>query len=144
MIWNLSCSWTEASKYLVLVRHDLDLCIPIFSIPVSVVVAFFVCWAPFHAQRLLAIYAQGTKSKTLILIYDSLNHISGILYFLSTCTNPILYNIMSNKFRQAFKVRTKNLVYDTLLRLRKTGSITKRLLHTLLHANQVPDEDVRN
>jgi len=71
---------------------------------VSVVVAFFVCWAPFHCQRLLAIYAQGTKSRTLVAIYDIITHASGILYFLSTCINPVLYNIMSNKFRQAFKV----------------------------------------
>lgn len=78
--------------------------IPNFDPLVSVVVAFFVCWAPFHCQRLLAIYAQGTKSRTLVAIYDMITHASGILYYLSTCINPVLYNIMSNKFRQAFKV----------------------------------------
>ncbi|KAJ6640305.1 Pyrokinin-1 receptor, partial [Pseudolycoriella hygida] len=50
---------------------------------VAVVVAFFLCWAPFHAQRLVAMY--------------------GIMYYVSTCINPLLYNIMSNKFRDAFK-----------------------------------------
>lgn len=38
-------------------------------------------------------------------IYVILNQCSGILYFLSTCINPLLYNIMSHKFRDAFKVR---------------------------------------
>ncbi|CAD7084513.1 unnamed protein product [Hermetia illucens] len=36
-------------------------------------------------------------------IYDVLTHISGVLYFVSTCINPFLYNIMSYKFREAFK-----------------------------------------
>nr|BAO01085.1 neuropeptide GPCR A35 [Nilaparvata lugens] len=72
---------------------------------IVVVVAFFICWAPFHAQRLLALYAssQGTNSETVIAIYNILTHTSGILYYLSTTINPLLYNIMSHKFRDAFK-----------------------------------------
>lgn len=68
---------------------------------VAVVVAFFLCWAPFHAQRLVAIYGSGNDHLT---IYVIMTYISGILYYLSTCINPLLYNIMSNKFREAFKV----------------------------------------
>lgn len=37
-------------------------------------------------------------------IYVILTYISGVMYFLSTCINPLLYNIMSNKFRAASKV----------------------------------------
>jgi hypothetical protein len=29
---------------------------PIFPSTVAIVLAFFVCWAPFHAQRLLFVY----------------------------------------------------------------------------------------
>lgn len=36
--------------------------------------------------------------------YVILNQCSGILYFLSTCINPLLYNLMSHKFRENFKV----------------------------------------
>lgn len=72
------------------------------SIPtVAVVVAFFLCWAPFHAQRLVAIYGSGNDH---LDIYVVMTYISGILYYLSTCINPLLYNLMSNKFREAFKV----------------------------------------
>ncbi|XP_048480295.1 pyrokinin-1 receptor isoform X1 [Plutella xylostella] len=72
---------------------------------VAVALSFFVCWAPFHVQRLLAIYGKNLDhpSDTFVLVYVVLNYISGILYFLSTAINPILYNIMSNKFREAFK-----------------------------------------
>ena len=69
--------------------------------------AFFICWAPFHTQRLISIYsspddsqqsAAASKVLQAILFYSS-----GILYYVSSVINPILYNIMSLKFRRAFK-----------------------------------------
>ncbi|XP_026666577.1 pyrokinin-1 receptor-like [Ceratina calcarata] len=75
---------------------------------VAVVIAFFICWAPFHVQRLIAIYGTNTEdhltsnSKWIEFIYLLMTYISGILYYISTTINPILYNIMSNKFRVAF------------------------------------------
>ncbi|XP_046865321.1 thyrotropin-releasing hormone receptor [Drosophila willistoni] len=73
---------------------------------VAVAVAFFICWAPFHAQRLMAVYGStsGIESKWFNDVFNILNYTSGVLYFLSTCINPLLYNIMSHKFREAFKV----------------------------------------
>jgi len=74
---------------------------------VAVVVAFFICWAPFHTQRLISIYsspddveqrAAASKALQAVLFYSS-----GILYYVSSVINPILYNIMSLKFRRAFK-----------------------------------------
>lgn len=70
-----------------------------FILAVAVVFAFFLCWAPFHAQRIHAFYFQDH-----VFIYAIMTYISGVLYYLSTCINPLLYNIMSNKFREAFKV----------------------------------------
>nr|BAO01086.1 neuropeptide GPCR A36 [Nilaparvata lugens] len=74
---------------------------------VAVVVAFFICWAPFHAQRLLGTYLTGpagSHSSTAQIIYVVVTYLSGILYYMSTTVNPILYHIMSLKFREAFKV----------------------------------------
>ncbi|XP_058060071.1 pyrokinin-1 receptor-like [Anopheles bellator] len=70
---------------------------------VAVVAMFFICWAPFHAQRLMAVYGAFTNTDSIFFydVYTALNFISGILYFLSTCINPLLYNIMSHKFRDA-------------------------------------------
>ncbi|XP_011149125.1 pyrokinin-1 receptor isoform X2 [Harpegnathos saltator] len=73
---------------------------------IAVVVAFFICWAPFHAQRLLAVYAQSSMAEpedALVIVYTTLTYVSGVFYYLSTTVNPLLYNIMSNKFREAFK-----------------------------------------
>ncbi|CAG9857880.1 unnamed protein product [Phyllotreta striolata] len=73
---------------------------------VAVVVAFFICWAPFHAQRLLAIYLSNASEDVQNMFagfYLYLMYISGLLYFISTSVNPCLYHIMSKKFRKAFK-----------------------------------------
>ncbi|XP_013774352.1 pyrokinin-1 receptor-like [Limulus polyphemus] len=69
---------------------------------VAVVVTFFVCYAPFHAQRLMATYVTD-PTPTETIIYDVLMYMSGVLYYVSATINPILYSIMSFKFRQAFK-----------------------------------------
>ncbi|XP_037717014.1 somatostatin receptor type 5 isoform X1 [Drosophila subpulchrella] len=76
---------------------------------VAVAVAFFLCWAPFHAQRLMAVYGLnliniGISRDAFNDYFRILDYTSGVLYFLSTCINPLLYNIMSHKFREAFKI----------------------------------------
>ncbi|XP_071439458.1 pyrokinin-1 receptor-like [Hetaerina americana] len=74
---------------------------------VAVVIAFFLCWAPFHTQRLVAIYGSNSdntpKNPHMLQLYGIITYVSGILYYLSTTINPILYNIMSHRFREAFK-----------------------------------------
>ncbi|XP_071525983.1 LOW QUALITY PROTEIN: pyrokinin-1 receptor-like [Panulirus ornatus] len=70
---------------------------------VAVVIAFFLCFAPHQAQRLMAIHGDATNPLA-IKLYNILHNISGISYYISTCINPILYHIMSNRFRQAFQV----------------------------------------
>lgn len=43
------------------------------------------------------------QSPSLLLIFTLFTHISGITYYLSATINPILYQLMSRKFRIAFK-----------------------------------------
>lgn len=62
-------------------------------------ITFFVCWAPFHAQRLLYVYQVSAFGD----INDWLYPLGGCLYYFSTTVNPILYNVMSTKYRTAFK-----------------------------------------
>lgn len=75
---------------------------------VAVVVAFFICWAPFHVQRLIAVYGTNSvdhissNSPWMEFLYLLFTYVSGVFYYISTTINPILYNIMSNKFREAF------------------------------------------
>ncbi|XP_064618343.1 LOW QUALITY PROTEIN: pyrokinin-1 receptor-like [Liolophura sinensis] len=69
---------------------------------VAVVVAFFVCWAPFHAQRFMTLYVKDW-TKTLLEVQSQLFYVSGLLLYVSSTVNPILYNLMSKRYRQAFR-----------------------------------------
>lgn len=72
-----------------------------FCVSAYVVIGFFFSWAPFHAQRLVYIYMQDHP------YYEEINTwifiITGIFYYFSSTLNPILYNLMSVKMRNAFK-----------------------------------------
>ncbi|CAC5394518.1 NMUR1 [Mytilus coruscus] len=70
---------------------------------VAVVVAFFVCWAPFHAQRLMTVYVTDWSSPINQTIQRYLFYISGVLFFVGSTVNPMLYNVMSVRYRQAFR-----------------------------------------
>ncbi|KAL6435201.1 hypothetical protein ACFW04_005346 [Cataglyphis niger] len=65
----------------------------------AVVITFFICWAPFHAQRLMYVY----QVSAFEVINEWLYPLGGCLYYFSTTANPILYNVMSAKYRMAFK-----------------------------------------
>lgn len=67
----------------------------------AVVVLFFICWAPFHTQRLFYIY--GANEDYYPDLNEFLYIFSGFLYYISTTINPILYNLMSSRYRKAFK-----------------------------------------
>lgn len=71
----------------------------------AVVIAFFVCWAPFHAQRLLFVYVSLKRKWTekLRTINQDLFSIAGCFYYFNSTVNPILYSVMSNRFRVAFR-----------------------------------------
>nr|XP_026497254.1 neuropeptides capa receptor-like [Vanessa tameamea] len=91
----------------------------------AVVIAFFVCWAPFHFQRLFFIYGTGIHHYHTINEYLFLA--AGVFYYISATVNPILYNIMSHRYRIAFKetlccrkVRRKKSRYRDQSSIRET------------------------
>ncbi|XP_048481323.1 neuropeptides capa receptor [Plutella xylostella] len=67
----------------------------------AVVVAFFVCWAPFHFQRLFFIY--GAQWRHYHAVNEYLFSVAGAFYYVSATVNPILYNVMSHRYRSAFR-----------------------------------------
>uniref|UniRef100_A0A1I8PZU1 G-protein coupled receptors family 1 profile domain-containing protein n=1 Tax=Stomoxys calcitrans TaxID=35570 RepID=A0A1I8PZU1_STOCA len=67
----------------------------------AVVLTFFICWLPFHIQRLF--FVHGKSSKYYYEINEWLFSITGCAYYVSCTVNPILYNVMSHRYRVAFK-----------------------------------------
>ncbi|KAG8445179.1 hypothetical protein GDO86_010086 [Hymenochirus boettgeri] len=64
-----------------------------------VVFAFILCWLPFHVGRYL--FSKSSEAGTFDLISQYCNLLSFVLFYLSAAINPILYNIMSKKYRIA-------------------------------------------
>uniref|UniRef100_A0A1I7SHF7 G_PROTEIN_RECEP_F1_2 domain-containing protein n=2 Tax=Bursaphelenchus xylophilus TaxID=6326 RepID=A0A1I7SHF7_BURXY len=78
----------------------------IIKMLLAVVVTFFICWTPFHLQRILAIYVTNlnpTPSEALTKLYNYIFYCSGYFYYSNSALNPVLYNIMSTRYRRAFK-----------------------------------------
>ncbi|VDD76636.1 unnamed protein product [Mesocestoides corti] len=73
---------------------------------VCIIIAFFTCFAPFHAERLLVVLVPAESwynNKILWKVHDVLYHISGICLFANSVCNPILYNIVFRRIRAEFK-----------------------------------------
>lgn len=73
----------------------------------AVVIAFFVCYAPLYLQRLLLAIMQinthlTSDSPLFSRILAYLYVISGVTFYFGSVINPILYNVVSNKYRRAF------------------------------------------
>ncbi|XP_054458954.1 neuromedin-U receptor 1 [Anoplopoma fimbria] len=66
------------------------------------VVVFGICWAPFHTDRLMWSFINDWTDNHLE-IFQYVHIISGVFFYLSSAVNPILYNLMSTRFREMFK-----------------------------------------
>lgn len=65
---------------------------------VVVVLAFVVCWLPFHVGRIIYI---NTKDSQMMYFSQYFNIVALQLFYLSAAINPILYNVISKKYRAA-------------------------------------------
>lgn len=70
---------------------------------------FFICWFPFHIQRLMTVFLnertdeeKGLEKELITKIWTLTFYISGYCYYSNSACNPILYNILSEKYRIAF------------------------------------------
>ncbi|XP_063042913.1 growth hormone secretagogue receptor type 1-like [Engraulis encrasicolus] len=65
---------------------------------VVIVVAFVLCWLPFHVGRTLFTMSSDS-SPELYSVSQYLNLVSFVLFYLSAAINPLLYNTMSARYR---------------------------------------------
>ncbi|XP_010900287.1 neuromedin-U receptor 1 [Esox lucius] len=63
------------------------------------VIVFGICWAPFHIDRLMWSFINNDNHH---LIFEYVHIVSGVFFYLSSAVNPILYNLMSTRFREMF------------------------------------------
>ncbi|CAL1579927.1 unnamed protein product [Knipowitschia caucasica] len=73
----------------------------------SVLVAVFgVCWVPFHVDRLMWSFLD-TSSQLHLMIFEPVHVVSGAFFYLSSAVNPVLYSLMSTRFREMFNHLTR-------------------------------------
>ncbi|NXK91658.1 MTLR protein, partial [Formicarius rufipectus] len=63
-----------------------------------VVLAFVICWLPFHIGRIIFI---NTRDIRTMLFCQYFNVFALQLFYLSASINPVLYNLISKKYRAA-------------------------------------------
>ncbi|NXN36297.1 NMUR2 protein, partial [Rhinoptilus africanus] len=65
------------------------------------VMVFAICWAPFHIDRLFFSFVVEW-TEPLANIFNLIHVVSGVFFYLSSAVNPIIYNLLSQRFRMAF------------------------------------------
>ena len=83
-----------------------------FSCLVAVVIAFIICYAPFHIQRLITSRLDVSRltlvqQRAIAIFY----FISGIFYYIGATVNPIFYHLFSRKYRLACVRTMQRLVH---------------------------------
>ncbi|XP_077580673.1 neuromedin-U receptor 1-like [Stigmatopora nigra] len=66
------------------------------------VLVFGLCWAPFHADRLMWSLMDESLEGHL-RIFGHIHIVSGVFFYLSAAVNPVLYSLMSTRFREMFR-----------------------------------------
>ncbi|XP_032628178.1 neuromedin-U receptor 2 [Chelonoidis abingdonii] len=65
------------------------------------VMVFAICWAPFHIDRLFFSFVVYW-TEPLANVFNLIHVVSGVFFYLSSAVNPIIYNLLSRRFRTAF------------------------------------------
>ncbi|XP_004714140.3 motilin receptor [Echinops telfairi] len=63
-----------------------------------VVLAFVLCWLPFHIGRIIYVNTEDSRN---VYLSQYFNIVALQLFYLSAAINPILYNLISKKYRAA-------------------------------------------
>ncbi|XP_073673541.1 C3a anaphylatoxin chemotactic receptor-like [Garra rufa] len=74
-----------------------------FRVIIAVILAFFICWFPFHVQQLSSTIARENKWMEFLKVLNNIGPIVNCLVHLNSCLNPILYVFMCEEFKKKLK-----------------------------------------
>ena len=75
----------------------------------SVVIAFAICWTPFHIGNILSLIILATEDShrdiaaTLESVRSTMTFVAGGMIFISSTVNPILYMFAARSFRSSLR-----------------------------------------
>ncbi len=70
-----------------------------FRIMLAVIVAFFLCWLPYHTVDLIIMYGEESSSYVALAV----DPLAVSLAYFNSCLNPILYVFMGQDFKSNVK-----------------------------------------
>ncbi|XP_050959160.1 C3a anaphylatoxin chemotactic receptor-like [Labeo rohita] len=76
-----------------------------FRVMLAVIVAFFLCWLPYHTVNLIIIYGEESSSWTALAV----NPLTISLAYFNSCLNPILYVFMGQDFKSNVKLSLRRV-----------------------------------
>ncbi|XP_068958357.1 N-formyl peptide receptor 2-like [Petaurus breviceps papuanus] len=81
-------------------KNQLALSSRPFRVLMAVVVAFFLCWLPFHVLQWVEFISSLKNHQVLYTTVQRLGAIATSLAFLNSCLNPVLYVFIGHDFRE--------------------------------------------
>ncbi|XP_025066840.1 G-protein coupled receptor 1 isoform X2 [Alligator sinensis] len=97
----------------------------LFWTMVAVVVAFFVCWTPYHIFSILELSAHHSEHLHGLL-QDAIPLSTG-LAFINSCLNPILYVLISKKFQVHVRATVSEALKLALWEVSRSGTVSEQL-----------------
>ncbi|KAL1770670.1 G-protein coupled receptor 1 [Sigmodon hispidus] len=90
----------------------------------SVVIAFMICWTPYHLFSVweLSIYHNSSLQHVLKSGFP----LSTGLAFLNSCLNPILYVLVTKKFQAHFRASVAEVVKHSMWEVSHPGTVTEQ------------------
>lgn len=114
-----------------------------FSKTVSaVILAFFLCWAPFHTFSLMELSIHS--SLYLHNILKAGFPLATSLGFFNSCINPLLYMLLGKKVRRILKRACFDLTKSSLRELSQSISATDIESVPAVHQPSVPEEPLES
>ncbi|KFO18342.1 G-protein coupled receptor 1 [Fukomys damarensis] len=91
----------------------------------AVVIAFLICWTPYHLFSIWELTIHNNSSSHQVL--QAAVPISTGLAFLNSCLNPILYVLISKKFQVRFWSSVTEKLKCTLWEVSCSGTVSEHL-----------------
>ncbi|XP_051726644.1 C3a anaphylatoxin chemotactic receptor-like [Ctenopharyngodon idella] len=76
-----------------------------FHIMLAIIVAFFLCWLPYHIVHLIIIY----KETSSVLVALAVDPLAISLAYVNSCLNPILYVFIGQDFKSNVKLSLRHV-----------------------------------
>ncbi|XP_053743355.1 chemerin-like receptor 1 [Synchiropus splendidus] len=87
-----------------------------FKLIAAVVIAFFLCWVPFHSVTLLEIISFSTGTHPFAQVLSVATPIATSLAYFNSCLNPLLYVFVGRDFKEEIgKCKSLQKLMETAL-----------------------------